>query len=359
MRRILARAPVVALACLASLVAVGTASAAVTTFMTGLDNPRGLEFGPDGALYVAEAGRGGSGPCFVLRGETRCVGATGAVSRRHPAGTQEKWATGLPSYAPVGPSMDGAMGPHDIAFERGFNAAWLTIGLDGERAPSAMRALVGNDFGRLAHVFPDGSWFLSTDISIQEELTNPDGGLLDSNPYGLTTWFGGQKIVADAGGNTLLRVAGETVSTIAVFPSRAHGRATDSVPTEVLFGPDFAFWVSELTGFPFPAGAANIYRVSVGGGPPQVALSGFKTVIDIAFGCDRRSLYVLQFATGPFLAPPGALIRVDLATGLRTVVPVVLLQPGGVTVSCGDGEVLYVSNKGTSVGGGEVLRIAP
>ena len=31
----------------------------VTVVATGLDGPRGLKFGPDGALYVAEAGRGG------------------------------------------------------------------------------------------------------------------------------------------------------------------------------------------------------------------------------------------------------------------------------------------------------------
>ena len=32
---------------------------------SGLVNPRGLNFGPDGALYVAEAGSGGSGPCIL------------------------------------------------------------------------------------------------------------------------------------------------------------------------------------------------------------------------------------------------------------------------------------------------------
>ena len=35
-------------------------SAKVTEFATGFNNPRGLRFGPNGKLYVAEGGNGGS-----------------------------------------------------------------------------------------------------------------------------------------------------------------------------------------------------------------------------------------------------------------------------------------------------------
>ena len=43
-----------------------SAQLGVATVMSGLDNPRGLAIGPEGALYVAEAGRGGDG-CYPRR----------------------------------------------------------------------------------------------------------------------------------------------------------------------------------------------------------------------------------------------------------------------------------------------------
>src|SRR5262245_65824009 len=55
-----------------------------TVVMSGLDNPRHLAFGPEGGLYVAEAGRGGSGPCFARRNEPLCAGQSAAISRLWP-----------------------------------------------------------------------------------------------------------------------------------------------------------------------------------------------------------------------------------------------------------------------------------
>jgi hypothetical protein len=370
------------LALAAGPASAGPPNVMIDVVMSGLDNPRGLTFGKDGALYVAEAGRGGSGPCRVVRGQNQCYGPSGAVSRLHEE-VQERIVTGLASYAPQ-PSGAGATGPHDVSL-RGRRQLYVPIGLGGPDAV-AIRAFFDHDFGWLIRVDEDsGSWERVADVAGYEFAANPDGAALDSNPYGLLAKAGG-RIVVDAGGNSLLRVSGTgNISTIAVFPSRAQGRVTDAVPTSLASGRDGAYYVGELTGAPFFAGIARVYRV-IPGQAPQVFLDGFTAVIDLAFGCDRRTLYVLQHATGPGLSGPGALIRVTPDGTRTTVASAELSAPTSVAISCGedgdddhhrnadgnDGddddhddddddeeerEVIYVSNRGTSAGIGEVLRI--
>jgi hypothetical protein len=354
--------------------------ATLETVMSGLDNPRGLGFGPDDALYVTEAGKGGppaadASNCRFVRGQVQCVGATAAVSRLR-SGTQERVATGLPSYAPQ-PSGRGATGAHDIAL-RG-QSGWITVGLGGD--PRTRHEWPGDQFGRLVRMRSNGTWSAGADIAAHEAAHNPDGNVPDSNPYGIQARHGGL-VVTDAGGNDLLKIdADGDISTLAVFPARP-GRPTDSVPTAVVRGRDDTYYVSELTGVPFATGAANIYRVRPHKAP-EVFLSGFTAVIDLAVACDGRSLYVLQHATGPGLTGPGALIRVA-PDGTRTTVNTDLTAPTSVAVDCevGDGdddegitadhnggndhrdddhenarEVIYVSNRGTSACTGEVVRV--
>ncbi len=330
-------------------VAPAAAGATITVVMSELDNPRGLAFGPEGALYVVEAGRGGSGPCAFLRGETRCYGPTGALTRLW-RGTQERVATGLPSYANA---SGEATGPHDVSF-LGRGGAYITIGFGADPAARADFGSVGALFGTLIHVAAGGPWRVVADVSAYEAAENPGGGAIDSNPYGVLA-RPGARIVTDAGANTLLRVAANgDISAIAAFPSRP-ARPTDSVPTAVTMGPDGAYYVSELSGVPFADGAASIYRV-VPGAPPEVFLSGFKTIIDLEFGPDG-SLYVLQYATGPVFFPgPGVLIRVA-PDGTRSVVAGGLTFPTSLAV--GPDGAIYVSNRGIFVGTGEVLKIEP
>jgi glucose/arabinose dehydrogenase len=129
-----------------------------------------------------------------------------------------------------------------------------------------------------------------------------------------------------------------------------------AVPTAVVQGPDHDLYVSQLTGFPFPVGGANIYRVDKRGGEPEVYASGFTNVTDLAFGRDG-SLYVVQIATDGLLADPptgGSLIRVA-PDGSRETIASGLDAPYGVAVSR-KGHI-YVSTHSTEAGAGEVVRV--
>ena len=322
--------------------------ATLTPVMTGLDNPRGLAFGPEGALYVVEAGRGGDGPSFETRpGVFASYGASGAVSRLWRGG-QERVATGLPSLI----APDGATGPHDISFQ-GQGGAYVTVGFGSNPTRRSELGEVGAGFAQLVRLLPNGTWQSVTDIGANEAEVNPGGGPIDSNPYGLLA-EAGSRVVVDAGGNALLRVAANgVVTTLAEFPSRDDGRPTDAVPNSVAVGPDGAYYVGELTGVPFGVGAARVYRV-VPGETPEVLHTGFTAIIDLDFGPDG-SLYVLQHATGPFLSGNGALVRVSPDGTRTTLASEGLDKPTSVVV--GDDGAIYVSNRGSSVGTGEVVRI--
>lgn len=321
----------------------------VTTVMSGLDNPRGLAIGPEGGVYVAEAGRGGPGPCGVNSpGETRCYGPTGAVSR-YWRGEQERVAEGLPSHAL--PDGVGAGGINDISF-LGRGGAYIAAGLGYDRRLRNIFGEAGPLFGTLLHLSAGGQLRIVGDVLVHEETVNPGGGPVDTNSYGVLAEPGSHLLV-DAGGNALLRIKADGhITTVATFPSRAQGRNTDAVPTAVVKGPDGAYYVSELTGVPFGPGAARIYRV-VEGQAPTIHLAGFQTVTDIDFD-QEGNLYVVEHASGMFFGGPGRLLKVA-PDGTRSTLLGGLDHPTSVVVGW-DGEV-YVTNHGITPGAGEVLRI--
>lgn len=332
-------------------------AAAVSTVMSGLDSPRGLAFGPDGGLYVAEAGTPAiNGPCTpVFRGEN-CYSGTGAISRLLD-GRQERVASGLPSN--YNPATSDITGPHDVAFQ-GLGGPYVSIGWGASPASRAGLGSLGSRFGTLVRLEPGAPPRAVADVTAFEGESNPGGGPLDSNPYGLLS-EPGRHYITDAGGNSLVAVnADGNVSLVATFPPipvppgplNPPFVQTEAVPTEVARGPDGALYVSALTGVPFAPGTASIYRV-VPGEAPTVFAGGFTQITDFAWAGDG-TLYVLQYASAPFLGGPGAVIRVGPDRS-RTTVDAALTNPTGIVV--GPEGALYVSNRGNVAGVGEVLRI--
>jgi hypothetical protein len=334
----------------------------VTVVASGLDNPRGLGFARDGSLYVAEAGTGGSAPCLAgPEGDEVCFGTSGAVTKVSH-GHQYRVLSGLPSIA--APDGSQAIGPSDVTFQDGRLV--FTVGLGADPAVRAGLPASGRNHGWLLRQSGHQHVSRIADIAGFEARNNPDGGVPDSNPNSVLATSSGY-VVADAGGNSLLRVSSKgKISTIAVFPDTMVDAPPflglppgtripmQAVPTSVVRGPDGAYYVGQLTGFPFVPGAAKVYRV-VPGHAPKVVASGFTNVIDLAF--DRHgSLYVLEIFANGLLSgdPTGALIKVNHNGSHRTVMSTGLITPGGLAIKDG---AAYVTNCSTCAGTGQVLRI--
>lgn len=329
------------------------------TIATGLSNPRGIAFAPNGALYVVEAGSGGPGPCIpspVPPPRQRCFGLTGAVTKILPDGSLKRVVTGLPSMALPDGTAEG--GPARLSFQGA--AAYVTMGLGGN--PAAVRTALGGQgdlFGTLLRVTPSGKYQVVGDIAAHEATTNPAGGAVDSNPYGVVA-LAGRRVVADAGANALIEVRADgSTRTFAVPPALTGGR--EAVPTSVTEGPDGALYVGLLTGFPFFRSSASVLRIATDGSGIGTYAAGFTAIVDIAFDAGG-ALYVLETASGqvpPFPPPNPGLGAGRLKRLCPGGAPTVLLNgltfPGGVVI--GSDNAAYITNFGTSATAGEVLRL--
>lgn len=339
----------------------------VTVVATGLDNPRGVAISPNGTVYVAEAGTGGTVTCIPApTGGQRCYGESGAITRIDGILETTRVLSGLPSLATA--SGTEATGPHDIAFQG--NQLYFTIGWGG--APAGrnhpnLTGLMGGLFGTLNLLRHDGRWSVEQDLAAYEN-SDPNNDGVDSNPYGLIT-SRGRRIVVDAGGNSLLEVAANSsIRTLATF---ADGSAlappflglppgtripTDAVPTSVAEAPDGSYYVGQLTGFPFPPGGANVYKVPAKGGAPVVYASGFTNIIDVAVDRDG-ALYVLELSSAGLLSGnlTGRLVRVDPVTRQQDELLSDLFAPGGIAIDKNGS--LYITVGSILPGGGQLIRV--
>jgi hypothetical protein len=322
-------APVCATAPAAAQEPYGTA----TVVARGLDNPRGLNFGPDGALYIAEAGRSSTN-CFRLSGEAFCAGGTGAIARLEGR-SLTRVAQGLTSFGDRTGAF--ASGPSDVHVARSGRIYTVLPSL-GERPPQRMRRGLRRQLGKLLRV---RNRFTATIAGLDriEFARNPDRRGVESNPYSLAVLGPDTQYVVDAAGNTLLEVTAGVVSVEFVFPNAAP--RAESAPTAVRVGPDGALYVGELTGERAPNGRARVWRI-VPGQQPAVFATGFSRITGLAFGPDG-SLFVSEFSRNlRRMDPRGRVVRVAPG-GARTVLGEGELSfPGGVAV--GPDGAVFVSN---------------
>jgi len=280
-------------------------SANVSVYATGFNNPRGLTFGPDGMLYVAEGGPGGSGSTTA----SQC----------------EQVPTLYAITAGSGCSHGVANSTNGIFRVNRGGGVTLVADLSAYQKAHRVAHPDAEDYE------PDGTWYSMVAADNALYAVEPNHGEVD-------------RIGANG---SITRIADISATQGHVVPTAIAARGA-------------AFYVGNLNGFPITPGSSKILLVTRGGGVVPVA-TGLTTVVGVAFD-QRGRMYVLENSVNAGLPTPGngQVVRV-LPGGRQQLIASGLALPTGMTF--GPDGALYVSNWGFGPppslpnGPGQVLRI--
>ena len=156
----------------------GPSRPSVTKYATGLTSPRGLTFGPDGKLYVAEAGVGGlmspaggpGCPVDINIYSPYTAGFSGRVIRVRTNGKKDVVADNLPSMTD---NTGANYGPTDVAFIGNTLYVLIEMGGCSHAMPDDLPAILRvNRDGSTTNVANLNAW----------HWANPPNFIKDTNP---------------------------------------------------------------------------------------------------------------------------------------------------------------------------------
>ena len=325
-------------------------SGSVTVFASGFNAPSGLTFGPDGYLYVAEAGCGGTS---LMGPEANAVkspigpytgGMTARISKVSLAGVRSTVVEGLPSSQSSRQNGCRFRGVADVEFV-GSTLYALVCGA----GPSHGFAGIPNSIIRVDGMF---NWKVVANLSQylgMHPIAKPDP--YDIEPDGI--WHSMAKvqdrlIAVEPNHGELDEIdpmTGEVRRIVDISSTQGH-----IDPSAVVYRAGY-FYVGNLTTPPEVDGRAAIYRISPTGEVVQWA-AGFTDINGLAFD-ERGRLYVLEGRT----SQGGTIVRINLGGWRETIVTGLSLPTA---FAFGPDRALYVANRGYGqgmVGCGEILRI--
>jgi hypothetical protein len=322
-------------------------------FATGFNNPRGLKFGPDGNLYVAEAGVGGTTSSATFNCE-QVPAPIGPYSGSANAGRVSKVVNGtrmtVTTQIPSAINAFGdIVGAADVSFVGNTLYVLVTAGGCSHGLPAIPSGVYKVNSG--------GGTSLVADLSSYQRAhpvanPEPDDFEPDGSWYSMTT-VRNELYAIEANHGELVRVDANALNSVTrvVDISATQGHI---VPTAMDYRGNF--YVGNLSTFPI-MGNSKILKITPSGNIHEEA-SGLSTVLGLVIS-QTSWMYVLENTAGaPFPTPGTGRIVAISPNGEQSVLISGLNFPTGMTMGP-DGN-LYVSNWGFGrpPGGGEVLKIA-